>query len=490
MAIGGRIVHRDKFDGNGYTNENTLANMLLTKPDTINPVITHLAGEESKMFPLTFLTEGQPGGYRTIEINDIQYDWAVIGRLKHGSKIVSHNYGSSDKPGIGFTPFFITFENNWLKNQYMCRTPNGQQAQIKGQPEQQGNYFKYKFVINGADPNEFIAPSELAIGSSWVMQGGAPVSESGSMGNASNVQAPGKIKNQISIIRKSYRYGGNIKNKTTEVQFNIDGKPTKLWMPFEEWQHMMNWKRDCEEHYWTSKYNRLADGTIMNVDPDTGLPIPTGAGVDQQIYNRDSYSFLTYKKLSNTVGDVLYGATDTGMMKVILYTGIGGFEEFDRACQEKASTFQQVAGDKFIKEKGEKLMLTGFFASFKHVDGHEVELRSLPLCDFGSMAENCPKHPITGKPITSYDMYFLDQSTYEGENNIKMVAQRGRGMIRGIVKGMAPDGMRADGSDFNGNNLPYIATEKDENSVHYLSSKGICIRRNTNCFKLSCSLTQ
>ncbi len=186
----------------------------------------------------------------------------------------------------------------------------------------------------------------------------------------------------------------------------------------------------------------------------------------------------------------MYGATDTGNMNVIMYTGIGGLEEFHDAMAAKASTFQQVAGDKFIKGEGTNLMLTGFFASFKHIDGHTVSVRYLPLCDFGSRAENAPKHPISGKPITSYDMYFLDQSVYDGEQNIKMISQKGRSMVRGIVKGMAPDGMRADGGDFSGNNLPYIATEKDENSVHFLSAKGVCIRRNNHCFKLSCSLSQ
>lgn len=482
-----RIVYKDKYDGTGYTNENSLANMLLTKPDTLNPVITHLAGKESKKFPLTFLTEGQQGGYSTIAVNDIQYTWKTMGRMKRSSKIVSTTYTAGDKPGIGFSSFYVTFENNWLKYQYMCISPNGQQARIMNEPKQNGNYWTYEFQINGTDPSEYIILSELTPGLSWVMGGGAPVSEAHSTGNSSNVMAPGEIKNQISVIRKSYRYGGNIQNKMVEVQFNVEGKKTNYWMPFEEWQHMMEWKQECEEHYWLSKYNRLADGTVSMVDRHNSLAIPTGAGVDQQIPNRDTYSSLTYKKLKETVGDVMYGATDTGNMNVVLYTGVGGFEEFSTACENKASGFQQVAGDKFIKGEGRNLMLTGFFASFEHVDGHVVQVRSLPLCDFGSRAENCPKHPITSKPITSYDMYFVDQSTYDGETNVKMISQKGRSQVRGVVKGMAPDGQRGDGSDFSGNN--YIATEKDENSVHFLSAKGICIRRNNHCFKLSCNLS-
>ena len=138
------------------------------------------------------------------------------------------------------------------------------------------------YKLNGSDPAEFVSLAELVSGLSWVMSGGATVSESFSMGNESNVMMPGKMRNQLSILRKSYRWGGNLKNKQVEVQFNVDGQKTSYWMPFEEWQHMMDWKQQCEEHYWYSKYNRLADGTISMKDYDNGFAIPTGAGVDAQ----------------------------------------------------------------------------------------------------------------------------------------------------------------------------------------------------------------
>jgi hypothetical protein len=484
MATNARIIYRDKFDGNGYTNENSLANALLTKPDKLNPVITHLAGEESKKFPLTFLTEGQKGGSRTVELNDIQYEWDVIGRKKKGDKIVSITYGAGDKPGVNFTPFYATFDSNWLKDQHLVMSPNGVQARVMGRPTQVGVHWLYKFQLTTTDPAAFVPLSELTTGLVWVMVGGAPVSQSFSMGNESNTMMPGKMRNQISILRKSYRWGGNVKNKFVEVQFNVNGSVTKNWMAFEEWNHMLDWKQDCEEHYWYSQYNRLADGSIPLKDDVTGLPIPMGAGVDAQIPNRDSYSFLTYKKIKETVGDVLYGATDTGEMNVVLYTGISGMEEFSDAMADKASGYTQIIGDKFVKGEGRNLSLTGFFTAFEHVDGHRVTVRHLPLLDFGSRAENAPKHPISGRPLTSYDMYFLDQSTYDGQPNVLMVTERGRSMLRKVVKGMAPMGL----DETQGNN-EYIATEKDEASVHFLSAKGICIRRNTHCFKLSCSLS-
>jgi hypothetical protein len=483
MANQAQVMYHDSFNGHGFTNENSLANALLTKPDTITPVITHLAGRESDKFPLTFLTEGQAGGVRPIELNDVQYDWGVMGRMKHTDKLVSTIYGAGDKPGLNSTPFYIVFETNWLKRQHTIISPNGVQCRIQGQPNPVGAHYEYKLQLINPDASAFCPLSELAAGTAWSMTGGASVSESFSMGNESNTMAPGKLKNQISILRKSYHWGGNIKNKTVEVEFNIDGKKTNLWMPFEEWQHMMEWKQSNEEHFWWSQYNRRADGSIPLIDEDSNLPIPIGAGVDQQIPNRDTYSILTHKKLKQTVGDVMYGATDTGKMNVILYTGMGGADEFDEAIKDKASGFTQIIGDKFTTGTGRNLRLTGFYTSFEHVDGHVVTLAKLPLLDFGSRAENSPKHPVTGRPMSSYEMYFVDQSMYDGEQNVRMVTQKGRSMIRKCVAGMSEPGM-----DFNGNNQ-YIATEQDKSSVHFLAAKGICIRRANHCFKLSCNLS-
>jgi len=483
-----QVLYHDSFDGKGFTNENSLSNALLTKPDTINPVITHLAGREDNRFPLSFLTEGQKGGYRTIEINDIQYDWDTFRKLKNTDEVISSAYSGADKPGLNNSYFQVTFKTNWLKNQHTIESVNGVSARVQGKPVQVGLHYVYTLQLTTGDATVFCPPTELLAGMKWVMIGGASVSESMSMGNESNVVMPGKMKNQISILRKSYHIGGNLANKTVEVQFNVEGKKTSYWIDFERWQHMLTYKQSCEEHYWYSTYNRRADGSIPLKDPDTGLPIPIGAGVLDQIPNKDTYSFLTAKKIKTTVADVMYGATDTQTMQVTLYTGEGGAEEFDNAMKAEGSGFSMVAnsnvGDKFVAGKGRNLVYGGYFTTYEHVDGHTVTVKKIPLFDQGARAEVAPKHPVTGKSMESYRMVFLDQSMYDGEANVQMVSQKGRAMVTGVLQGMAKAPI-----DFAGNNQRNIATEQDKSSVHFLSSKGICIRRNTHCFELNCDLS-
>jgi hypothetical protein len=486
MTPNQNIIYHDRFDSKGFTDENSLANALLTQPDKISGVITFLAGREENRFPLHFLTEGQKGGLvNTKEINDIQYEWSTFKRLRKGSEVFSSTYSSTDRPGIGNSTFTVIMKDSWLIEGYLAVSPNRTVVRVQSKVPILGDRYEYTFKLFAAAPTAYCDATELQAGKVWVMEGGAPVSESFSMGNKSNIVTPGKMKNQISILRKSYHLGGNVANKTVELKFNVNGKPTNYWIDFERWQHQLNWRYDCEEHYWYSKYNRNEFGQIMDKDPDTGLPIPTGAGIDDQIKNSSTYGQLTAKKIRNTVLDVTFGSGDAPM-NIVLYTGTGGAEEFHNAMLEESGRYGQIIGDKFTTGVGSNLSLGAYYNRYLTPQGHVITVKIAHIFDYGSRAQNAPKHPITNLPLSSYDMYFVDQSMYEGEQNVVMVTQKGRAFIEGIEKGMAAiytmNGMA-------GNNNNFVSTEQDKSSVHYMAAKGVLIRRNTHCFKLTCDLS-
>lgn len=489
-----RVLYHDTFEGKGFTDENSLATARLTRPDKVNPTITFLQGNPSKKFPLTFLTEAQTKGVDPIAINDIQYEWDTFKTYRKPSTIIGHGYGAGDKPGVAGSPILIDMEDDWLKYQHTVQTPNGTQLRVDSRAQRLtgkgGSGFRYTFQLITNNRADYVDVSELTYGNKLSMIGLPAVSESNSMGNESNKAFPGKMKNQITIMRKSKRIAGNYANKTVEVQFNVGGKLTNYWAPFEEWQFELEVKEMAEEAYWFYRYNRAADGTIMNTDPDNGLPIPYGAGVEYQIPHRDTYSKLTVQRLKNTVGDIFYGATDQENMVVTLYTGYGGMEEFHDAIMAESGGFATLlsgaAATEFVKRAGGGLSFGAYFKVYEHVDGHMIVLKHLNLLDKGGRADNAPKHPVSGRPITSYDMYYIDQSTYDGVRNVQMVTQKGRGMIRGILKGMAPV---PDHFKWNGNSNS-IATERDESSLHLMMAKGIKINRNTHCFKLEFDSSQ
>ena len=182
-------------------------------------------------------------------------------------------------------------------------------------------------------------------------------------------------------------------------------------------------------------------------------------------------------------------------MNVVLFTGIGGAREFDSAIKRDANgsgSWKLLEGDaatKFITGTAgsNKLSFGAYFSTYKHIDGHSITVKILNLLDHGSRAENSPKHPVSGYPLSSYEMFFVDMSTYEGVRNVQMVSQKGRSMIRGIEQGMTLIKGKGYG-DYNGNALN-LATDQDKTAIHYLKTLGISIRRNTHCFKLTCDLS-
>jgi len=465
-------LYEDIWNAKGMTDENSLSNALLTQPDVLSPVITHLAGKEDKRFPLSFLTEGM-GNVRYI--NDTEYDYPVMGRINKAvtaTKLVSGT-------GENYTRFVVNFPEKWFVRQYLIENPDGLQMRVM-EDAREGLSGGWDYTLQLASPDAAASIASEDVEGLAFIQMFAPVSFSGSRGNESNWVAPSKARNQISNIRKSYRYEGNAQNRVVNVQFNINGGTTKLWYDFEEYQHMLRWKEECEYSYWYSQYNRDTNG-VVHLKDDNGNVIPIGSGVLEQIPNYDTYSKLTATKLKNTVRDTLYGASDAQNMNVVLFTGIGGLEEFDNAMKDQVSGGSYIKNtdpSSFISGSGRNLELGGFFTSYQHIDGHKITVRHLPLLDHGARALNSRKHPVTGLPLESYRMIFLDMSTYDGQPNVQLVSRKGRELIRWAVAGATiPKG-------FDGNSLR--ASDIDGGSVHFMKEGGISIRRATNCFHLEC----
>lgn len=463
-------LYEDTFNASAMTDENSLAAAMLTQPDVLSPVITHLSGQEDKRFPLSFLTEGMGA---TKYINDVEYDYPVMGRLNKAVECTAQS-----GQGANHTRIKLTFPERWFIRQYILEAPDGTQVRVMDDPVAVATGYEYSVQLVNPD-GAATAAADTFVNKMFV-QLYAPAAMSGSRGNESNWVAPSKMRNQISLIRKSYAYEGNMPDRVVNFEFNVGGRSTNLWYDFEEYQHMLRWKEETEYALWFSQYNRDANG-IIHLKDDNGKPVLLGAGVLEQIPNVDSYSSLTANKLKSVVRDALYGASDAQDMNITLFTGIGGMEEFDSAMKNELSAGTYIKNTdpgSFVNGSSSNLVMGGFFTSYKHIDGHTITVRHLPLLDHGARALNSDRHPITGLPMESYRMIFLDMSTYDGEKNVQYISRKGRELVRWAVAGASvPPG-------FAGNATR--ATDVDGSSVHFMKECGIAIRRATNCLHLEC----
>lgn len=466
------LVSKTFYNDSQHTDSNSLARALLTHPAVLSPVLTHLGGRDDKRFPLTFLTEGV-GNVQSI--NTQEYEYNVKTRVRRVRQVAETVSGAQ---GAGGETFFVKFPDKWFIKDYVLRSQSGVFARIMEEPQAVGSEYVYALQLTDPDPTITMPAADLVEGRLFA-QMFAPVGTDYSRGNASNWSAPGKVRQKLGTLRKSYQMSGNGRDWVMDVSLPTAKGTTKLWMDYEEWQLMLQWKEECELFYWYGEASYDSTGAVQLKDGN-GQPIVIPPGLLQQITHNDTYSQLTHGKLKGLLRDVYFGMSDAQNKVITLMTGIGGMEEFDIAMQDElASKSASVVTDGlFTSGSGRNLTLTGYFTEYQHIDGFTVRLVHNPVFDHGIVAEGGERHPISNLPLESYRMVFLDTATYDGQANVQMINKAGREFLRWAVAGsVIPKG-------FSGNDLR--ASDIDGASVHFLKQGSILLRRYDTSINLEC----
>jgi hypothetical protein len=472
-------VSRQRYNDAQMTDENSLAKALVAAPAKLTPVLTFLGGKTSNKSPLVTLTEGVRN---TETINRSEFEYDVMEEFRYTRNLSATVSGAA--AGRGGAIFHLTFPDKWFVNQYVLVSKSRVQVRIMGEPVPDGNNWRYPVRLISPDPEAVMPASDLVAGSAFG-QMFAPVGTDFSRGNASNWEAPGKVRHKLTTIRKSYSFSGKAKEFVAEFELPTkSGGTSKYWMDFEEWQYILQWNQEKEMLLWYGEQSYNEQGLTQLKDPDTGQPIVIGPGVLEQIQNKDTYSRLTAAKLRSTVRDLYFGMADKAdAQQVVLYTGTGGAEEFDRAIKDEldAKTYAVLDQGKFVTGSGNNLELGGFFTTYRHIDGHTITITKVPAFDRGPVADASEKHPETGLPMESYRMVMLDQSSYEGEPNVVAVKRQGREFLKWYVAGsVTPPGFDAKTAS--------RASDIDGASVHMLAESGVCLRRFNTSIDLQCRI--
>ena len=486
-----RVLETGRYDDRGYSNEESVANLMLQSPVEINAFLTYNYGLDDDRFPLTFMTEGQ-GAKGTDTVATVQWTWKTMGRMKFIDYVTYFNTANT-KPGLGGAEFEVHFATHWFIEQHGLIAPDGTQYRIQKDLGESAYGYAYILAPVNPDPSAYCDADNLAKGTYWSLA--APtVSESYSKGNRSNTMGPGKMTSQLEFFRFSKEVAGNISNVVTKYGFQQGegGGTTSLWISEEMRQFNLHMRVMNEERMWLSTYNRLPDGTIKLKDRDNGKPIPRTAGMLEicRESNYDTYGeFLTLTKLERTVGDVLNKDTDDGTMEIVLMAGKGFIQDFQYAIENEAMSkgFITPLGEKKIMDNGNSLAYGKYFNKYITPDGHIITVKHCSFFDKGTIAEaakaNGQIHPRSGLPITSHQACFIDFSTYKGERNVRVIRQKGQEYIAKVIEGMTP--IPASWGVATSNRA---ATEIDMSRYEIKGSMGLQVNNTTKMFMLQCKL--
>lgn len=492
-------LSQDVYKDSAYSGIGELSKALQNDAEWLSMMVTNASYQDSKYhlrknYPFLYQTEGQGNveSIQKLQNANFEYKWAIMGKLKVTSQLISHGYSSTDKIGVNGSPIQAIFaDRQFFRNQivYPYGAASNQQLQVTHDPERVSTGFKYTFKLVESTVGNFLTTTSFQSGAIW--SGGLPkVGIESSKGVESRSQLPSFATNMVTLTRNTYKFKGNLDKKVMkfQVKFGDAGTYTK-YMDWELFLSKIYFKGALEEDLIWGRYGKNpATGDFYNFDAETGSPIPMGAGIDQQIpqSNCDTYAILTLGKWKNIIREVTDGINDE-ITDMHVYTGKGGMEEFDNAVKAGFVTFlgtSQTLTDtnKFIKgENSHEMQFGSYFNSYKVVDGQVITVHYHPLLHYGRRALAARKHPITGFPLTSHNFYFIDQSQVNGESNIKYVSEDGRERMK-IIQGMT--GMPVGYEDSTS-----VATDRDETSIEWMKSHGILIKRASSCFKLECTLS-
>jgi len=486
-----REVSRGNYDDRGYSNEESIANLMLERPEEINSILTYTYGTDDDRFPLTFMTEGQ-GSIGTKDISTNQWTWKTMGRSKFNDKVAYFNT-ANETPGRGGALIEVEFETHWIIEQYGLIAPDGvTQVRVMKDCGESAHGFKYMLKLTNTDPNAYIDPALLTPGMYWSMT--APtITESYSKGNRSNVMGPGKMTSQLEYHRYSKEIAGDISNRVVTYEFKTKGGgTTNLWINEEMRQFDIQMRIMEEERLWIAEYNRESDGEIHFFDIDNGKPIYSTSGMFEiaRESNYDTYGEkLTLNKINRTVVDVLSKDTDTGSMEVTLFCGKGFAQDFDRAIREdaKASGYTDALGFKEITDFQGGLSYGKYFKRWETPDGHIITLKHLNMLDNGTIAETAKMngfvHPRTGLPMPSHQAIMVDMSMYGGERNVRKVRRKNVIYQSGVIKGLTPIPAAWGAVPQN-----ILSQEVDASRYEIKTSAGLQVNNNKRMFLLKCVL--
>ena len=481
-----RVLSVGNYDDRGYSNEESIAYLGLTKPVELNSFLTYNFGKDDDRFPLSFMTEGQ-GAKGVKEIPTIQWTWRIMGRDKFTDMVTYFNTANAN-PGLGGQEFEVHFATHLFVEQHGLVAPDGM-TQVRIQKDLGESPYGYAYILKlmTPDPNAQVSLELLEKGKYWSMS--APtVSESYSKGNRTTVMGAGKMTSQLEITRYSKEIAGNLANVVTEYEF----EGGKLWINEEMRQWHLRMRIMNEERLWLAEYNRLPNGEVPLKDRDNGKPIYRTSGMLEicRESNYDTYGeYLTLQKLKRTVGDVLARDTDTGQMEVVLFAGKGFCEDFDEAMRNEAKNngFLTPLGEKMIQGSGSNLEYGAYFNKYKTVEGHTITVKHCSFFDYGTIAEAAKQngmiHPRSGLPMTSHQAAFIDFSSYNSHPNVRLVRQKGQVYKAKVFKGMSDIPASWGVPDSN-----YIATDIDMSSYHIKSTIGLQVDKSTKMFLLQCKL--
>lgn len=460
------------------TEMNHLGKALISKPHVFEKVMTRIFS--SYNYAENPLTKRLIETGKTETIDKDTWEWSLRGAHTRPLVILEPIEDSAiTQLGLGRSIFKLKFDQPWWKagdiihpgtsnKKYQCR--------IQKEPYKHGNGYIYEVRLMDDSFAAFLPSSFSATNTQWAKLF-AQYGEGSKQSGSTQYALPITLMSHMSRYRKMYEVTGDVANDVLSVKIpDSKGNMVSAWIKYAEAEYWMQWYRELERGHW---YSRSTE-TVLD---DNGRPIRSGPGVQELLEDSHQafYSTLTARFIEEYLMDIFYGRIKPGAQRQIEgFSGEYGMIQFHRAIENWAAN----KGKGFITtvqlvEKASSPYSTNAasagiqYVKYKMANGSELSLTHLPLYDDREI--NFEIDPITGFPVESQRITFLDFAGEGAASNLKMIDKKNSFKL-GYVAGLqTPYGPRNKGD---------MAHSGDFYEMHVQKQQGIHIEDVTRCGEL------
>lgn len=478
-TLGNKLITKEMEWMSGMTEQNHLGRALLAKP-------ARLAGTMDKLFssenyyadnPISSTLMGSPRTEETI--TSTSWEWEMKGANTRPLVVVENVEPASNlTPGKFKKTFRIKLDENWyLPGDVLSPGTSDKrfQVRVQNQVQKHGDGYVYVVRMNSDDPQAFIPAKYLSPGSQWGKLF-SQYEEAAEQSGSTTFSTPIAFINKMSKYRKEYRITDYASQEVLSVAIpDSKGGYHNSWMKYAEVEYWLQWYREIERGYW---YSRSAE-TVLGAN---GRPVRMGAGIQEQLEDSHvhRYSHLTAKLIEEYLQDIFYSRVKPGQGRQIKgYTGEYGMIQFHRAIQDwqnKSGFIKnvEVYTDKVKSDVHTNALQAGYqFVKYNMANGASLELVHNPLYDDREI--NFEIDPVTGFPMESQRITFLDFSGENKASNIKIMKKKDSSTFTYVCGTQGPWGPVNGGMS---------AHAGDYYEMHVGISAGIHIQDVTKCGEL------
>ena len=453
-----------KFHSGTYGKEtqesNALVTNLLKYPEIAKTLI-----RQYPQYSLNYFLDGTSRFAKEELIGENAFRWPILGRLNRPSTCTGVLVGT----GVNNSTFTVEFEENYFNPNDVVRFADESQAIVMGEPVPSVGGYTFSFILQTNDPLAVITAAAIVAGLTANTVGSA--FPEGSDRGFENHVYPDWYINHIGIARKSKSITGSALTDVTWIENNGQ----RVWFFTDEklMREEFLYQKELDSWYSTSTMDVNGNSTVIGTD---GKPIVKGDGVLRQIdaANVDTYNGqLTEKRLTDFLAQL---QLNTGNQNAhwMVFTGTAGKVAFHEAMKDLVYPAGNLVYDAQV---GAETEIGVNFTSYNAL-GSRLTLVHNSLFDDPNLHGN-NIDPVSGFPVESFRMVFLDMGTTDGVSNIERKVKGAAGMDRGMIikyiSGMV--------NPFNQGQME-AANSRDAFTCEVLCESGIIVRNPLSCGQL------